>query len=467
MRNVRLAMAGGPGAALLIGLLVQQGLAEPVRQPASGSRKAYDYGYSYTDFRQPDQPSESPSDRPLPTAEQQPQPVHDPVYTLRRPYRYGRPPWTLPQPRLLSNRGITLGGWTEVGISVAANMPADLFNGVVTFNDRDGEGQLNQLWFYLDREVDTGGYGWDIGGRIDFVYGTDAMFTQAADGLEANWNQTEPFYQAALPQFCLDVGYNDWTVRMGHFFTIIGYEVVPAPENFFYSHAYAMQHGEPFTHTGMLVTYQFHDRLSATAGFHRGWDAFEDTVGTDSLGFLGGVNWTSWNERLEVAFALTASEELPYDANVTMYSLVATWYVTDNFIYVIQHDYGQGVLSGESKAEWYGLNQYFLYDLSDAWALGLRFEWFRDNDGSRVHGIRPSNTLNTANALGGQFFQGNFYQITLGLNWTPRPNIILRPEVRWDWSNARAQGPGGPIYPYDTGDQGHQFLFGCDLIVTY
>ena len=50
---------------------------------------------------------------------------------------------------------------------------------------------MNQLWFYAQREVDTGGYGWDWGGRVDFVYGTDARFTQAADGLEARAFQHE------------------------------------------------------------------------------------------------------------------------------------------------------------------------------------------------------------------------------------------------------------------------------------
>ena len=55
-----------------------------------------------------------------------------------------------------------------------------------------------------------------------------------------------------MPQAYAEVGYNDLTVKVGHFYTIIGYEVVPAPDNFFYSHAYTMQYGEPFTHTGML-----------------------------------------------------------------------------------------------------------------------------------------------------------------------------------------------------------------------
>ncbi len=50
-------------------------------------------------------------------------------------------------------------------------------------------------------------------------------------------------------------------LKVGHFYTIIGYEVVTAPDNFFYTHAYTMQYGEPFTHTGVLATYNANDQL--------------------------------------------------------------------------------------------------------------------------------------------------------------------------------------------------------------
>jgi len=340
-----------------------------------------------------------------------------------------------------------------------ANNPADRYSGVVTFNDRDGEYQMNQLWFFLDRKVDTGGYGLDIGGRIDFVYGTDARFTQAADGLEANWNQAEPFYQAALPQFYLDIGYNEWTVRIGHFFTILGYEVVPAPQNFFYSRAYTMQYGEPFTHTGVLFTRNVGEGLALTAGLHRGNNQFDDTDGLDAINFLGGVSWTNMDETLSATFGISATEQGPNLAE-TIYSLVGIWQVTENFTYVIQHDYGTLCnTTADVSAEWYGLNQYLLYFINDCWQAGVRVEWFRDDDGVRVTG------LGVGNAVAGSQFVGDFFEITAGLNWKPTANIIVRPEVRWDWFNADAANP--QVLPYDAGQQDRQFLFSCDLIVTY
>lgn len=42
------------------------------------------------------------------------------------------------------------------------------------------------------------------------------------------------------------------TQASGYSYTVAGYDVVPAPETFFYAHATATYYGEPFTHTGPL-----------------------------------------------------------------------------------------------------------------------------------------------------------------------------------------------------------------------
>jgi hypothetical protein len=473
MRTAKLAIAGSVIGALLVGTAVsEKAAASDLRQPVSVHQTAFEYD-NYLYFAPQGEAAESPSDQPAPLERSSAVAggcVADCDASCGRSCGRcggGCAPWTLPQPCFLARRGITVGGWTEVGISWTANRAADRFNGPVAFNDRDGEAQMNQLWFYLDRTADTGGYGWDVGGRIDFVYGTDAMFTQAVDGLEADWNQTERFYQAALPQLYLDVAYNDLTVRMGHFFSILGYETVPAPENFFYSHAYTMLFAEPRTLTGMLAIYELGDRLSVSAGVHRGLNQFEDTDGSDTLGFVGGVNWTSWNERMTLGFAISSSEQRPDpaatapDFNVVAYSLVGTFDLTDRLAYVVQHDLIQAVgryPASTTKADAFGVNQYLLYEINPCWAAGLRFEWFRDEDGWYVRNLREGDPIT------GTGFQGDFYEVTAGLNWTPRQNIIVRPEVRWDWFEADA---GITKMPYDAGDRNSQFLFGCDLIVTY
>ncbi|OHB68588.1 MAG: hypothetical protein A2V70_05870 [Planctomycetes bacterium RBG_13_63_9] len=368
--------------------------------------------------------------------------------------------------------GIRLGGWIEQGITVNGDYPADRFNGPLTFNDRDAEYQLNQLWAYAERPVNTRGHGWDVGGRVDFIYGTDRRFTQAY-GLEDDWN-SHRFYGAALPQAYLDVGVNDLTVRMGHYFTIIGYEVVAAPDNFFYSHSYAHQYGEPFTHTGLLATHALGSGLKVSAGFDRGWDMWEDN-NTD-LSFLGGIEGTSRDGRTSLAFAITSGKYDDAGENRrNMYSVVFKRRVTCRLRYVLQHDFGidyRGSVRmpntrSRADAQWYGINQYLLYQVNPCWDLGLRLEWFRDDDGTRVGGIGAPNGWSLGpdianNQIG---WAGNFYAITCGINWKPTENIAVRPECRWDWYNGPVDHAGR--LPYNFGSEGGQFTFGTDLIYTF
>ena len=65
-------------------------------------------------------------------------------------------------------------------------------------------------------------------------------------------------------------------------------------------------------------------------------------------------------------------------------------------------------------------------------------ELFRDQDGSRVAGIGNVNYGWPA-APG---FAGTFTEVTLGLNWHPHPNFIVRPEARWDCYSGYDEPPG-------------------------
>ena len=187
--------------------------------------------------------------------------------------------------------GLNIGGWVSVGVTYSTDNPGNHNNFPITFNDRSTEVQMNQLYLYMERLVNLESANWDFGGRFDFLYGTDARFTQAS-GLDDKLinEENSRFYDIAFPQAYLEifapVG-NGITAKLGHFYTIIGYEVVTAPDNFFYSHAYTMQYAEPFTHTGALFNYSINDNLSINAGAVLGWDNFDEDVG--NWNFLGGL----------------------------------------------------------------------------------------------------------------------------------------------------------------------------------
>ena len=82
--------------------------------------------------------------------------------------------------------------------------------------------------------------------------------------------------------------------------------------------------------------------------------------------------------------------------------------------YVFHHWLGlqEDGAPGSGQADWYGIDQYLYYTLNDDWKAGLRFEWFRDEDGTRVG-------LNRARNINAPPFVGNFYSLSVGANWSP------------------------------------------------
>jgi hypothetical protein len=313
---------------------------------------------------------------------------------------------------------------------------------------------------------------------VDLLFGTDYFFTQAA-GLETetdgtpHWNSSDgprraagssaALYGLAMPQAYLElfapIG-PGIKLKFGHFYTAIGYESVMAPENFFYSHAYTMQYGEPFTHTGMLAEMPLNRRFDVLAGFTRGWDNWEDPNG--QLGFLGGFSWTAPSDRASVALTVTSSNEDAAGQNSrTVYSLVYTRKIGSRLNYIFQHDFGieeNGEIGQDRTSEvakWYGINNYLIYNASDRLSLGLRAEWFRDQDNARVLAL-PIESLTQG---------GNYVELTAGANWKFRPRWTLRPEIRWDWSDVVPPPGGGGMYNVFTED--NQLTLSTDLIFRF
>jgi hypothetical protein len=245
----------------------------------------------------------------------------------------------------------------------------------------------------------------------------------------------------------------------------MGYEGVAANKNFFYSHAYTMQYAEPFTHTGGLMSWSG-DRLTVHAGMVNGWDK-TDAV-TDKMAFLGGVTYTPDSERYSLTMTVISGEEdgttpavaPPATSPRHAYSLVFDYHISSRLEYVFQHDYGRqhDALALNVDAEWYGINQYLFYTLNDCWKFGARFEWFRDDDGTRLNNMF---IRNGGLGIPAASMAGNYYNVTAGANWTPRENIVVRPEVRWDWSD------GTIASPYDDLSSDSQFTAAIDAIITF
>ena len=411
---------------------------------------------------------------------------------------------------LAEERGFFTYGWIEAGIG--ANNWGSPFNGPVTLGDRAWQGQLNQLYLVTERVAD-GSAGWGWGGRVDLLFGTDYLFTTAR-GLDAylfqetgvtnvaSWDFSKD-YGLALPQLYLDVARAGFNLRCGHFYSILGYEQVPAVGNFFYSHSYSMQFS-PFTFTGFLGSWEADDQLTVYAGLHNGWNNFSDPMrmtgrwavrnrddpGSGSMaGFLGGMDFST-SDGLQTLSVMTTTgnertilglrpEEGSLVGNRSLISTVYTNRLTDRLTYVFQNDnawqFNADVAPGNVNqpaglAQWYSFVNYLFWRFDERWMGGVRLEYFRDNNGYVVSApIRNESVLGDLGYWAGDF-EGNFWELTLGLNYAPSRNFVVRPEVRYDWFSPDAPATNRPFGKplgqrrLTGGDRLGQFYAGCDMV---
>ncbi len=327
-----------------------------------------------------------------------------------------------------------IGGWTQAGYHDAANG---------LFNDHPDRFNVHQQWLFAERAADptATGRGWDWGFRADIVYGVDAQDTQAFGNPAGTFDFANGFdhgiYGVAIPQVYAQVATEDLSIIVGHFFTLIGYEVVTAPDNFFYSHAMTMYNSEPFTHTGVLGTYSGLDHATIYAGWTAGWDTGFERF-NDGNSFLGGVSLDLTDQF--TATYMTTFGNFGSRGNGYSHSIVFDWGFADKWNAVVQSDLLQ-TREGEDNV---GVNSYLFYDLSDTIALGTRAEWWKADT---ISGYAPFNASLPANT------SSSYYAATVGANLRPcTTNLVFRPEARYNWSPAADYG---------------EWQFGVDMVLSY
>ena len=326
---------------------------------------------------------------------------------------------------------IKIGGWFSAGYHSEGNGK---------FNNRPDELALHQGWIYAEKAATCDSR---FGFRADFMYGIDADDTQAFGNPAGTWDFQNGFdhgaYGWAIPQLYGEIAINDtWSVKAGHFYTLVGYEVVTAPNNFFYSHAMTMYLSEPFMHTGVVATGSISDDFTVYAGWTLGWDTGFDQLNSGNS-WLGGFSY-SMSDNASLTYISTAGNFGWRGDEAYSHSVVLDMNVSDKLNWVVQSDLLDVGGTGENTI---GLNQYLLYTVNDCLGLGARIEWYK---GDVLTGYAPHGGVVPAT--------GNYsnYAATFGANIRPHANIVLRPEVRIDWS---------PAADYD------ESYYGVDAIFTF
>ena len=103
------------------------------------------------------------------------------------------------------------------------------------------------------------------------------------------------------------LGNQDLSFQVGHFYSIMGYEGVMAPSNFFYSKSYSYQFAGPFQHWGGQLNYNLNDSWSVQLGLVNGWNALDRV--SDDASFIGKIKYENDCTGVWSSFALLTGKE--------------------------------------------------------------------------------------------------------------------------------------------------------------
>jgi hypothetical protein len=329
----------------------------------------------------------------------------------------------------------------------------------------------------------------NLGFRVDNLFGNDWVFNHMR-GLNEHsfrlnhflgYDPAQIYGEIHLPW--LTKGGID--VKGGRFYTILGYEVVPAIGRPLLSVPYMFNYGQPFTHLGMLSTLHLTDRINIYNGTVNGYDRWFNA--NYKWNYIGGWTWTSKDTKANFAMSyiwgpnqyprflsgtnqqifllgntipphLDGRRNLGYGSNNRLsFTNVFSYKWTDKLTQVQEVDLSVennipgsggvpqhgGTFSGgtDRNDSWQAYGNWFLYAFNDKWTGVWRSEIFRDDGGQRTG------------------FRDTFYEQTLGFIWKPKPYIWVRPEARYDWSQFTS--------PFDGGTRKSQLTLAIDAILLF
>jgi hypothetical protein len=440
--------------------------ADGVRQP-SARRAAAQAGGDDASIRQIMQEEEVPPPADAPAADQNPVPPANDKETAPE-----EPPevWTLTN--LFTNCDGS-NSFKDCGVKISGHMqwayvsnPDGAFtgNGNTLSQQQWGTFGLHQQYLFIEKVADgSKGLGW--GFRIDGMYGLQGFDGQSFGNTNpGHWDFLNGFdhgaYNFALPQMYGELAYDKLSVKLGHFYTIVGYEVVPSTAQFFITRQLTFWNSEPFTHTGALGTYKVSDKFSVLGGWVAGMDTgFYQFNGGSS--FLGGFSWTisdkttlaysmiwgnlGWRGNGAINSVILSHQWTPKIQTVTQFDDLATDLNTTTTdpnnpnAFVFTNTPQNYNVQGGVPRQSIGLIQYGFYEFCPKLKGGVRGEWYR-----------PDNV--------------NYYTLSWGLNYKPHPNLMFRPEIREMWGDNHQIYTGAGNY---SGNIYNQTVYAVDMIITF
>ncbi|MBU4343118.1 MAG: porin [Candidatus Omnitrophica bacterium] len=304
---------------------------------------------------------------------------------------------------------VELHGFVDTGYNYNFEQPSTQSNSLRVFDTKSDSFTLHMVELSLEKPLTEENL---VGFRFDLNFGKDANVTAPADTDGSDeFDVQEAFVQLRAP-----VG-NGIDFKIGKFVTLLGAEVIEAPLNYNYSRSFLFGYAIPFTHTGLLSSYEVNDTFSFSAGIVNGWDVIEDN--NNAKTFLGNVVFAPVDYFSLGVNGVYGAEQASNDSSKRwVVDIVGTLTPLERLTFMLNYDYGEEEDVSGSTARWSGLAAYVHYDASDWVGFTVRSEFFNDNEGSRTGTVQ------------------DLWEVTLTSEFKIYKDALLRLEYRHDESNA-------------------------------
>jgi hypothetical protein len=219
------------------------------------------------------------------------------------------------------------------------------------------------------------------------------------------------------------------TVRVGRFFAPYGIDSIASVDNLLSSRSYTDFY-DPFTLTGVLTTLKVNEAWTIGNGVVLGPDVFIDPAARAT--YVGTVRWVPPDGRAWVLLSVLLTPggyNVAEQVNMERYvDLVWSYLLGPACTCGGEALFGwQAGAPGIGLATWYGLQGYLRRALDDRTNVVVRLEFFHDLQGQRTG------------------FRGLYSALTVGINYSPVPALLIRPELRVDDNNQSRPFHGSPL----------------------
>lgn len=175
-----------------------------------------------------------------------------------------------------------------------------------------------------------------------------------------------------------------FSMTAGYMGTFVGYEVISPTGNFNYSTSRLFTNG-PFQNAGLRADYAFSDKVSLMVGIFNDWNVTQDFNGVSDFGaqlYVAPVDgWDVYFNFITGYHSHAFYSDPALAGSVTEFDITTGYQITDAFYIGLNFATASAEFENDAEAGFTGLALYPQYSISDAVAIGLRYENFAWKDG--------------------------------------------------------------------------------------